>query len=455
MKYADHTIYLDISDLLVNARFQSRVAGIQRVTLRLIAQLLARRPQSRIALIGLHPELKRLVEVDSGWCNEHLDHDHLHFIRVFDLDLQTPFQYLRRYRNDPFRLFVHAMKILTYSVVPNERYFAKRHMRRPFGGKSNYGALLKPVELKAGDKIVILGATWGLPHLTEILRKSSNEGISVIPFIHDLIPMVLPQHVRDVTRIEYGQWLRRMADMTRTFIVNSQATAADLSRHLAAIAPGCSYDITPVPLAHEFVERPYSSQRSVRSAVLSAARLPYVLMVGTLESRKNIWGLANVWKRIVEKLGLNAPRLVFAGQRGWLSDDFYDFLHGTGYVHGYIRTVGDATDSELKYLYENCQFTVYPSYYEGWGLPVGESLWFGKVCVTSTTSAMPEVGGSMCVYVNPNNLNDLHDKLLELVVDTDRRADLARRIDKTRLRRWRDVGNDLYAAISKQTDTAP
>jgi len=87
MKYADHTIYLDISDLLVNARFQSRVAGIQRVTLRLIAQLLARRPQSRIALIGLHPELKRLVEVDSGWCNEHLDHDHLQFIRVFDLDL--------------------------------------------------------------------------------------------------------------------------------------------------------------------------------------------------------------------------------------------------------------------------------------------------------------------------------------------------------------------------------
>jgi len=98
------------------------------------------------------------------------------------------------------------------------------------------------------------------------------------------------------------------------------------------------------------------------------------LMVGTLESRKNIWGLANVWKQIVDKLGLNAPRLIFAGQRGWLSDDFYDFLHGTGYVQGYIRTVGDATDLELKYLYENCQFTVYPSYYEGWGLPVGESI---------------------------------------------------------------------------------
>ena len=428
MTYADRTIYLDISDLLTSAKFQSRVAGIQRVTLRLIAQLLARRPETRISLIGLHPELKQLVEVDSGWCSDYLDHDHLQFIRVFDLNLQTPLQYLRRYRNDPFRLFVHSMKILTYTAFPNDRYFAKRHMRRPFGSKSNYGELLKPAELKAGDKLVILGATWGLPQLTEILQKSSSAGISIIPFVHDLIPMVMPQHVEDIVRTGYDRWIRRMADVTRTFIANSQATAADLSRYLSAIAPDRSYHITPVPLAHEFVERPYSSQRSVRSSVLSAARLPYVLMVGTLESRKNIWGLANVWKRIVDKLGLNAPRLIFAGQRGWLSGDFYDFLHGTGYAHGYIRIVGDATDLELKYLYENCQFTVYPSYYEGWGLPVGESLWFGKVCVTSTTSAMPEVGGNMCIYVNPHDLNDLHDKLLELIVDTDRRADLERRI---------------------------
>ena len=90
MQHADRTIYLDISDLLANAKFQSRVAGIQRVTLRLIAQLLARRPETRISLIGFHPELKQLVEVDSDWCNEHLDHDHLQFIRVFDLELQTP-----------------------------------------------------------------------------------------------------------------------------------------------------------------------------------------------------------------------------------------------------------------------------------------------------------------------------------------------------------------------------
>ena len=152
MKHADRTIYLDISDLLANAKFQSRVAGIQRVTLRLIAQLLARRPETRISLIGFHPELKQLVEVDSGWCNEHLDHDHLQFIRVFDLELQTPLQYLRRYRSDPARLLVHSLKILTYTMLPNERYFAKRHMRRPFGKKGSYGALLKPVELKAGDR---------------------------------------------------------------------------------------------------------------------------------------------------------------------------------------------------------------------------------------------------------------------------------------------------------------
>jgi glycosyltransferase involved in cell wall biosynthesis len=449
MKHANRTIYLDISDLLANAKFQSRVAGIQRVTLRLIPQLLARRPETRISLIGFHPELKQLVEVDSGWCNEHLDHDHLQFVRVFDLELQTPLQYLRRYRSDPARLLVHSLKILTNTVLPDERYFAKRHMRRPFGKKGSYGALLKPVDLKVGDKIVILGATWGMPDFAQVLQKSSSEGVSIVPFVHDLIPMVMPQHVTDATRIAYRQWIRRMADLTNTFLANSQATAADLARHLAAIAPDRSYNITLVPLAHEFVERPFSSQQSVRASVLSAARLPYVLMVGALESRKNIWGLANVWKRIVDKLGLNAPRLIFAGQRGWLSDVFYDFLRGTGNVYGYVRIVGDAADLELKYLYENCQFTVYPSYYEGWGLPVGESLWFGKVCVTSATSAMPEVGGNACVYADPHDLNDLYDKLLDLIVDVDRRADLARRIDKSKLRRWRDVGNDLCEAITK------
>jgi glycosyltransferase involved in cell wall biosynthesis len=449
MQHADRTIYLDISDLLANAKFQSRVAGIQRVTLRLIAQLLTRRPEARISLIGFHPELKQLVEVDSGWCNEHLDHDHLQFIRVFDLELQTPLHYLRRYRSDPARLLAHALRILTYTVLPNDGYFEKRHMRRPFGKKSSYGALLRPVQLKSGDKIVILGATWGMPAFAQVLQQSSSEGVGVVPFVHDLIPMVLPQHVTDATRVEYRQWIRRMAEFAHSFLANSKATAADLERHLAAIAPDRRYDIALVPLAHEFVERPFASQQSVRASVLSAARLPYVLMVGTLESRKNIWGLANVWKRIVDKLGLNAPRLIFAGQRGWLSDDFYDFLRGTGNVNGYVRIVGDATDLELKYLYENCQFTVYPSYYEGWGLPVGESLWFGKVCVTSTTSAMPEVGGNACVYADPHDLNDLYDKLLDLIVNADRRADLARRIDRGALRRWRDVGNDLYEAIAK------
>ena len=146
-----------------------------------------------------------------------------------------------------------------------------------------------------------------MPDFAQVLQKSSSEGVSIIPFVHDLIPMVMPQHVTDATRIAYRQWIRRMADLTHTFLANSKATAADLAQHLAAIAPDRSYNITLVPLAHEFVERPFSSEQSVRASVLSAARLPYVLMVGTLEVTEEHLGSGQCMEADRRQTGLERP----------------------------------------------------------------------------------------------------------------------------------------------------
>ncbi len=122
---------------------------------------------------------------------------------------------------------------------------------------------------------------------------------------------------------------------------------------------------------------------------------------GTIESRKNVWTIALVWQEIYRRLGLDTPRLVFAGKQGWAKGAFDDFLRGTGNLDGYIRIVDRPDDAELAYLYEHCLFSVSASYYEGWGLPIGEGLWFGRPVVASNVSAMPEVGGSLVEYVDP------------------------------------------------------
>ena len=77
-----------------------------------------------------------------------------------------------------------------------------------------------------------------------------------------------------------------------------------------------------------------------------------------------------------------------------------------------IAVAETPSDAELAFLYRNCRFTVFPSLYEGWGLPIGESLWFGKLCIASKTSSMPEVGGDLVDYVDPKDADSLQQAIL-------------------------------------------
>ncbi|MGE4337571.1 MAG: glycosyltransferase, partial [Pigmentiphaga sp.] len=85
------------------------------------------------------------------------------------------------------------------------------------------------------------------------------------------------------------------------------------------------------------------------------------------------------------------PTLVFAGMKGWRIDDLWLSLELDPRVRGRIRVLPHATDADLAALYQNCLFTAFPSQYEGWGLPVAESLAHGKLCLASRNSAIPEI----------------------------------------------------------------
>jgi glycosyltransferase involved in cell wall biosynthesis len=95
---------------------------------------------------------------------------------------------------------------------------------------------------------------------------------------------------------------------------------------------------------------------------------------------------------------------VFAGRVGWLVADLMQQLDNTGWLDGRIVLVEDPTDAELATLYRGCLFTLFPSLYEGWGLPVTESLAFGKPCIASNVTAVPEAGGSLARYFDPENV---------------------------------------------------
>jgi len=102
----------------------------------------------------------------------------------------------------------------------------------------------------------------------------------------------------------------------------------------------------------------------------------------------------------------------------------------------------------LAYLYRSCLFSVFISAKEGWGLPIGEGLWFGRPVVCSRGSSEPEVGGELADYEDISAPEALVEALTRLSTDIGYRERRAAQIANSKLRTWGDVSDDLWAALT-------
>jgi len=126
----------------------------------------------------------------------------------------------------------------------------------------------------------------------------------------------------------------------------------------------------------------------------------FITCVGTIEIRKNHTLLYYAYK-LAEQQGIDLPQLVIVGSRGWLTSDFQYLVEHDPAMKNKIILLNNINDSGLSWVYKNCMFSVYPSFYEGWGLPVAESLANGKMCIASNVSSIPEISGDMIDYFTP------------------------------------------------------
>jgi len=466
-------IYFDVSDVVEFVRSNTRLSGIQRVSVEIVKYLSERRGDHDLRLLCYHPTLKRMVWFSAEPFDGNYRFDHSEFCRYFAISHRKEGgvrirEYLkRRYRNPAKRLF-HGVRLRLRNMLDGGHAFARHKIT------TRRSRRLKPknafdVRFAKGDRVFISGATWGglfQSYMDALEDAKQRLGIKVSLFVHDLIPLIAPEHVVNDVPEQFSDWIERMCRLVDLFLVNSESTRRDLERFMRAHAAQ-AVPVRVVPLAHEFLlpedrdgsrrqaparffdpERHSFGQRRIRCEVLNAALLPYVLVVGTIESRKNVWTIAIVWQEIYRRLGLDTPRLVFAGKQGWAKEAFDDFLRGSGHLDGYIRIVDRPDDVELAHLYRRCLFSVSASYYEGWGLPIGEGLWFGRPVVASNVSAMPEVGGSLVEYVDPYDPKSIRDACLKLITDDAYREAMARRIRREDLRRWSDVAEGIWQALT-------
>lgn len=301
--------------------------------------------------------------------------------------------------------------------------------------------------------LFILGAGWIIPQFPvqhKLLAKAYN--LTIATMLYDLIPFSRPDYVNKEAAWEFFIYLINLINVSHRIFTISNYVAQDLISNKLYLETFCPIfpTITPVQLARESpitgITDPndLNLPESLTSAVFD---IGFVLNVGSIEIRKNHLGIFIAWRKLLSALGARCPYLVVVGKLGWKAEDFLESVRATNHLDGRIIILNNVDDATLSYLYRKCQFTVYPSLEEGWGLPIGESLASGKLCITSDTSSMPEVGGGLCEYVDPHKPSELANKILELLSCPAELAVKQKMISDASLKSWFEYKTELATEL--------
>jgi glycosyltransferase involved in cell wall biosynthesis len=302
-----------------------------------------------------------------------------------------------------------------------------------------------------GDWLVSLGATWETPYKLETFEYLREHQVKFAVLAHDLIPELFPEWAVKANVKNYRAWLRTTVMAADVLFANSASTAADLTECIHAMGQTAPAPIVlpvgSVPPAEPVVDPDAAEETPLPER-------PYVLMVSTIEVRKNHTLLFKIWRRMLRDMPADdVPDLVFAGKVGWLTADLMQQLENCDWLDGRIRFVPSPSDAALAALYRGCLFTVFPSLYEGWGLPVTESLSFGKTVAASNRASIPEAGGAFCSYYDPEDVHEAYAVIRGLIEQPERVAAMEAKIAKQyRPATWEDTAAAILHALTPARD---
>lgn len=176
------------------------------------------------------------------------------------------------------------------------------------------------------------------------------------------------------------------------------------------------------------------------------------LYVGTIEPRKNIKRLIQSYAKLKKQQKGTYP-LVLAGGKGWLMDDLQALINEYN-LQKHIHLLGYVDNNDLQWLYQNCFCFLYPSLFEGFGLPVLEAMHYGSPVITSSTSSIPEIAGDACILINPTNENELFEAMATISVNEECRTNLRESGRKqANLFSWEIASKkilEIYKTVGKQ-----
>ncbi len=249
-----------------------------------------------------------------------------------------------------------------------------------------------------GDCFVTVGFDLSSEQFKRLSVHRQRIQLRVVSCCHDLIPWVRPDLTLDRIARPFLRYLDQLVEISDHVVCNSTCTARDLGRYLQTKSHVPSLSV--IRLGSRIGQTQLASPSM---AITSIIDRPFILYVSTIERRKNHEILLDAYHGLLSQGVTQLPMMVLVGMRGWGAERFFQKLEAEPDVARYVTLLHHVSDNDLAVLYQKSLFTLYPSLYEGWGLPVAESLAYGKVCIASDAASVPEVGGDLVRYCSPED----------------------------------------------------
>ena len=347
-----------------------------------------------------------------------------------------------------------------FILVPDE--YVEQSVLSKYLSQYNDSKTNPQVTLPPGSAILVAGSAWmqNSRYVSGLSELKDRSCCSLSVLVYDIIPVMYPHWFEKGYAQKYTLNLRNLLRISDQIFTDSVSCKTDVQNELQSLDAPVA-EITPVRLgdtvlagAPAEVSGEGKSNSGIDDLFTELGNRKFALCVGAVHTRKNYDMLYRIWARFADE-GTNSELfLVIVGGVAWNGGALAETIRNDPRVANKIRIVTDASDSKLKWLYDNCVFTLFPSLYEGWGLPVAESLANGKVCIASSSSSITEIAPELVDHIDPEDFISWKTK-----IEFYARSKVARELKERKIREdytvttWESTAASLYQRLKQRTPT--
>ena len=274
------------------------------------------------------------------------------------------------------------------------------------------------------------------------IRKIQQLQLKTVFFVHDLIPVNYPEYCRAQEQHKHAVRIRHMLQFGHAIIVNSEFTKTELLQFAQ------EHQLTAPKITVALLSSDLHHLEATPQLLATLEHKRYFVVLATIEARKNHLLLLQIWQRLIQQLGEDAPYLVLVGQRGWEADQVFNLLDRCEVVKHRVIECSSSCDVELKATLLNAQALLFPSFVEGFGLPLVEALSLGVPVLASDIAVFREIGQGV-----PEFIDTLDSKLwYDMIVEYNKNTSLLRQDQRLRMKQyrhweWQDHFNTIQHVI--------